>query len=293
MENNFDWVVASASVIGNGHITEDIPCQDASLVRHEEGYGIAIVCDGAGSCEFSHKGAKQVCYSAYEHFKQLAEEQAWATQQNLPQLTNWKELALETVFKVKTELVDYSDKENIDFKSLSCTFMCTLFFPFGLLMVQIGDGRGGYLSNGEWKSLFKPFQGEFANETVFITSKIWDEPLVDKYISYNVIDSPIEAFCLLSDGCEKASFQINLFDEENEKYFDPNLPYPKFFNPNVDALKKLHNSGKTQIEINELWAEFLINGNPKFKTETDDKTMILGVNLSRTDNENESICTED
>jgi len=39
----------------------------------------------------------------------------------------------------------------------------------------------------------------------------------------------------------------------------------------------LHKEGKTQEEINKLWSGFLTNGTAQFKTETDDKTMILGV----------------
>jgi len=279
MNEEFNWVAAYASVIGNGHVTEKIPCQDACLTKFENGYGIAVVCDGAGSCEFSHIGATQVCNFAYRHFKELIENNKWIDQ--LPSTENWRDAALETIFQVKTDLVSYSTEEDIDFKALSCTCMCAIFFPFGLLLVQIGDGRGGYLENGEWKSLFKPFQGEFANETVFITSKIWDDSAIDKYITFKVINNPVEAFCLLSDGCEKASFQINLFDKEKEIYFDPNLPYPNFFNPNIEALKQLKEASKTQEEINELWTEFLTNGNPKFQVETDDKTMILVVNLSK------------
>ena len=79
----------------------------------------------------------------------------------------------------------------------------------------------------------------------------------------------------MSDGCEKAAFECNLYDAENKTFFDPNLPFGPFFNPNVKALKKLALENKTQEEINELWAGFLTNGNERFRTEMDDKSMIL------------------
>ncbi len=114
---------------------------------------------------------------------------------------------------------------------------------------------------------------------------------MEKYISTDVFDFPIDAFCLLTDGCERAAFQINLFNEAEELYFDPNLPYPNFFNPLVTTLKGLIEGEQTQDEINVLWANFLTNGNPKFEIETDDKTMILAINLSAINSETE-ICQE-
>ncbi len=85
------------------------------------------------------------------------------------------------------------------------------------------------------------------------------------------------AFCLLSDGCEKASFEVNLFDADTNKYYDPNRPYLPFFEPNIYALQNLYEQQKSQTEINQLWADFLEAGNNKLRIEPDDKTMILAV----------------
>jgi Protein phosphatase 2C len=273
------WAIAYSSVIGNSHIQENIPCQDSCLLDFENGYGIAIVCDGAGSHQNSHIGSKQVCAFTHYQFRQLIEKHKLVEKQEVPSKDEWEDIALEALFNIKTDLLNFSIQENIEFKSLSCTVICTVFFPYGLLVAHIGDGRGGYLKDGKWNSLFVPFRGEFANETVFITSQIWEKDLIGKYISTNIIGFPVDAFCLLSDGCEKASFEVNLYDEEKAVYYDPNSPFPNFFNPNVEALKKLKEDGKTQDEINELWSSFLTNGNNKFVLETDDKTMILAVQL--------------
>lgn len=278
--NSSDWAIAYASVLGNSHIQENLPCQDACFVDFEESYGIAIVSDGAGSCLNSHIGSKQVCSFAYYQFRQLISKHKLFENGQMPHKQEWEDIAFEAFFNVKADLANFSVQENIDFKTLSCTVICTVFSPFGLLVAHIGDGRGGYLKDDKWYSLFEPFRGEFANETVFITSDIWQVGLIEKYIPTHIIDCPVDAFCLLTDGCEKASFEVNLYDHEKEIYYDPNLPFPNFFNPNVEALKKLKREGKTQDEINDLWANFLTNGNNKFVLETDDKTMILAVQLS-------------
>ena len=93
-----------------------------------------------------------------------------------------------------------------------------------------------------------------------------------------MITENVKAFCLLSDGCEKASFECNLYDKDKEIYFDPNIPFKEFFHKNVNVhLPNMHKEGKTQEQINELWHNFLMSGNPKLKVELDDKTMILAV----------------
>lgn len=272
-----DWAIAYSSVLGNSHIQENLPCQDACLVEFENGYGIAIVSDGAGTCSNSHIGSKLVCTFAHYHFRQLITKHKLFENRQMPLKQEWDDIAFEVFFNVKSDLVNFSIQESINLKSLSCTLICTIFSPYGLLVAHIGDGRGGYLKDNKWHSMFTPFRGEFANETVFVTSEIWEVGLIEKYIPTHIIEYPVEAFCLLSDGCEKASFEVNLYDKENEVYYDPNLPFPNFFNPNVEALKKLQKEGKTQDEINELWSNFLTNGNDKFVLETDDKTMILAI----------------
>ena len=81
-------------------------------------------------------------------------------------------------------------------------------------------------------------------------------------------------------GCESATFELNRFNEETQLYERLNNPYPKFFNPNVTILRELAISGKSSEEIDALWLKFLQDGNSKFESETDDKTLILGTVLN-------------
>ena len=148
----------------------------------------------------------------------------------------------------------------------------------GLLVTHIGDGRAGYLNAAdEWHALITPFHGSEANETVFITSDIWSDDIIDTYLSADVVAGEVKAFCLLSDGCEKAAFECNLYDAENEVYYDPNRPFPLFFKSNIDIIPKLFENGLSQDEVNTNWQAFLAGGNETLKTESDDKTLILAV----------------
>ncbi len=265
------WIVVYACALGHLHTREGLPCQDACAVKDlGRGWGVAAVADGAGSCQNSDKGAQQTIHLAIEHFVNLVHKSQWIEKNQLPTANQWKTMALENLMLIKEDLEIFSTQNNIDFDSLSCTIILLIYSPIGLLITHIGDGRAGYMNaNQEWLSMITPFRGEEANQTIFITSDF------EKTVESNVINEKIGAFCLLSDGCEKSAFECNLYDKEKNLYYDPNRPYPKFFNPNLLALSNLN--GKSQEEMNLLWQLFLTEGNPQLRNEPDDKTLVLGM----------------
>jgi hypothetical protein len=280
-KTNSNWAIAAASVIGNSHIREKVPCQDFCYYKKiNPDYGIAIVSDGAGSCKNSHFGSRHIAHLAVDFFENILNEKKWIENKTFPDLEEWHCTAKKVLKEIKENLEIYAKFKNFDFKSLSCTIIAVIYSPNGILVTHIGDGRAGYLNNkGSWNSMITPYHGEEANQTVFITSDIWNENDIDKFIESNVIIDEISAFCILSDGCEKASFECNLLDDENGIYFDPNKPFPGFFNPTTQKVLNLYKSGLNEIKISELWEDFLYNGNEKFIKETDDKTMIIGVKI--------------
>lgn len=279
--NRFEWIFVHASSIGNSHIKENIPCQDACNVLYTPNYVISVVCDGAGSCLNSDKGSKFVAEHGIHRFNQLVKRQKWNQKRKFPSQKTWNKFAKETLYTINKDLENYSINTGLDYKSLSCTLIVLITLKHGLLITHIGDGRAGYCNgNGEWHPMIKPYHGELANQTVFITSDIWSNNLLDEYSESKVITEEIKAVCLMSDGCEKAAFECNLYDESTGNYYDPNRPFPPFFNTNMDLLPRLKQQGISQTEMNNLWAKFLESGNAKLQQEVDDKTMIFGVNIS-------------
>jgi len=273
-----DWIYAYASIIGSGHLINNTNCQDYCEVHDFDNYIIAVVSDGAGSCEHSEKGSRLVASVSVPHFYNAVKENGWNENKELPNEDEWQHIAIKTLRRIREDLYNYSIAQQLEFKSLSCTVIVVIAFKHGLLVTHIGDGRAGYCNvNLLWKSMIKPFHGELANQTVFITSDIWYEEVVDTYIESNVVKEDVRAFCLLSDGCEKASFECNLYDKEKQAYFDPNRPFSLFFNPNVTALQQLSEQKQSQEEINLLWEKFLTAGTEKLKLESDDKTLILAI----------------
>lgn len=281
--NTYQWTIVYASVIGNLHIKENLPCQDACLVKDlGRGWGIATLADGAGSCSHSDEGARQVVSLAIQHFANWIHRNDWIGKHAFPAEKVWKDAALLLLKTIKDDLFVFSQQKEIAFESLSCTLIVLIYSPLGLLLTHIGDGRAGYQNTKqEWHSLMLPFRGEEANQTVFITSDFEEntENIAENKIESNIIKDDVMAFCLLSDGCEKSAFECNLYDKEKNIYFDPNRPYPKFFDPNIQAVKALEKQKKSQEEMNTLWQNFLEGGNTQLKHETDDKTLILGVRV--------------
>jgi hypothetical protein len=272
------WTVAYASVIGNSHIQLGLPCQDNSAYEAiNENWGVAVVCDGAGSASHAHLGSELTAKFAIKYFAEMVKMQGWHEADELPSDELWKGSAIVALRKIRADLGHLAEAENLKVNALASTVIVVAHSPKGLLVAHIGDGRAGFCNGEKWFNCMNPFQGAEANETVFITSDIWGEDEIPHYVRAHVVRDNVTAFTLLSDGCEKSSFEVNIFNSRENKFFDLNKPFPKFFEPNVKGLKMLHKEGKTQEEINQLWSGFLTNGTAQFKTETDDKTMILGV----------------
>ncbi|MCC7224841.1 MAG: protein phosphatase 2C domain-containing protein [Chitinophagales bacterium] len=273
---DYPWLFACASVAGAAHIAQQLPCQDYyAMLSIDEHSGVAVVCDGAGSCEHAKDGAQQTVHFALTRFADYGRQRQ---NQALPAAAEWQVQSANLLHEIATDLRQYAANAQLDFASLSCTVIVLLYMPRGLLCAHIGDGRAAYRTkHGEWLPLISPFHGEEINSTVFITSDIWHDRA--QYIGASVVDEPVTAFCLLTDGCERASFEVNLLDPETSKYYDPNRPYAPFFEPNIAALRQLYEQGKTADEIDQLWASFLAKGNEKLRREPDDKTMILATRI--------------
>ncbi|MDM8555631.1 PP2C family serine/threonine-protein phosphatase [Desulfococcaceae bacterium HSG7] len=273
-----EWFIIGESVIGKSHIQSDRPCQDS---HHYEKignkWGIAIISDGAGSAKNSHIGSAYVAKEAIpEKFKKMVIEQGWHISDTLPSQDDWNHLAQNTLKEVRISLDAYAEQEKKEIRSLGCTVIVVIFSPNGFLVTHIGDGRAGYRNmKNEWKPMLTPWKGEEANETVFITSAIWKKP--DDYIESLVIREKASAFTLMSDGCEKHSFECSKFDNVKDKWSDPNEPYPKFFEPVLKTLKSMKENKMPVVEISEKWKIFLEKGNKGLTNEPDDKTMIIGL----------------
>ncbi len=271
------WIIVGESSPGASHQKNNTPCQDAHFYQTlPHGWGVAVVADGAGSVEKAHLGARFLAKNAGQIFIDLIQQKQW--DKELPTEEAWQQLSKNSFAQLRQSLETFAFSQQLSARDLSSTLMVVVFGPLGLLAAHIGDGRAGYLSKkNEWKALIQPWKGEYANETVFLSSDIWDKESIDQYLKTSTITEKVKAFALLSDGCERHSFICNIWDEASQKYIDPNQPFDKFFNPLIANLQKMHSSKISPQEMKEKWGKFLREGNGKLANEPDDKTMILAV----------------
>jgi hypothetical protein len=282
-EDADDWIIVGASVTGNGHIASGKPCQDNHKYEYlGDGWGIAIVSDGAGSAGKSEIGSKLVAYRGIDLFKELIMSKGWQTKNELPTNEEWEENAYKVLRRLRDDMELLADKKNVPIKEFSATAIVVIHSPKGLLATHIGDGRAGYKNkDGIWLPLITPHKGEEANQTIFLPHDYWNIPflkLSGKRVPESVvIREKIFGFVLMSDGCETTAWQCIQKREGTERYYDPNKPYTPFFQSLDKQLQSFRKDNTDLTERAESWWKFIESGNASFVRETDDKTMILGV----------------
>lgn len=255
--------MVGASVKGNGHVQSGMPCQDNNKFELlGKGWGVAIVSDGAGSAAHSELGSKVVVERGGFHFKNLIEKEGWMDNNVLPSDVEWLQKSYSVLKNIRNEVEMIAKKNNVELKSLSATCLVVIFSPKGLLAVHVGDGRMGCrTASGGWKAIMTPHKGEEANQTLFLVSDFWSIPnyvqsgvLVPESV---VVREPVEAFALMSDGCEATAWLCTTQNVETGKYYDRNMPFEKFFNPLEETLISFHNDKVAIEERNEKWSKFI------------------------------------
>ena len=272
------WVVAGASVIGASHVQDGKPCQDAHQHRAlQHGWGVIAVCDGAGSRAQSHVGAQFVAERAVERFADLVEKRGWRCARQLPTEGEWTDIGQRTLWDLHQDLEARARQLGADIESLACTVIVVVYSPIGLLLTHIGDGRAGYRVGADtWHPLMTPFEGEEANQTWFITTaEVWQN--FNQLIECRVLAEPVTAFVAMSDGCQSHAFECGFFDEEHQRFIKKNQPYPGFFAPITRALEQMHLKEMPAEQISDRWQKFLAHGTEGLRTQSDDKTMVLGI----------------
>lgn len=169
-----NWVTAHASTIGAAHLRTNSPCQDACAVKvSSDGQWVAIVVsDGAGTAARSNDGATHVVNFFSTELLALSKE---LDQRPPGQWINDFVIAKVLETREALRLAANSD----DIKDFNCTLVACLLGTSGGFSIHIGDGAivGGSKttspSTGSWLCLSPPENGEYANETFFITEGDW------------------------------------------------------------------------------------------------------------------------
>ena len=162
---------------GQSHLYTGTPCQDAYFIKYskDKNWIVAVVCDGAGSASRSLEGAKITTGAFGKALLKIAEE----LESRAP--GHWvNDEIIQCIINIRQSLRNIARSDSIaDFHT---TVVAALIGPTGGVAIHIGDGAifGGnfeniesdtYIDNDFFMSM--PENGEYANETFFLTESDW------------------------------------------------------------------------------------------------------------------------
>jgi len=183
------WRVFSGSAIGKSHIDRGLPCQDANRFTICDDVLIAVVCDGAGSAKSSDLGSSKCSEYVIERIRKrltdshgtsnfgsilekLGIQQSACSHPNLHQclVPHIKEI----ISEARDDLLEFANSNKIEPRDLYCTLVGVVADSSGGFFFHIGDGLG--IAQNESKAIVvsSPENGEYSNETFFVTSDDWE-----------------------------------------------------------------------------------------------------------------------
>lgn len=192
-----EWVVAGTYVTGLSHIKKNVCCHDRFAYKKKNDVVCMSLADGAGSVKYPEIGAEiatnQVNKMVTEKFDGLFNAEPGATR-------------LKITHAIRTSMGIHAKEKLVDKKEFATTLIFASVKDDRFIAGHIGDGVLGYLENNELKLLSLPDNGEFVNETYFITSDSYKR----RFRIFKGNLNAISGFVLMTDGtCE------SLFDKKN------------------------------------------------------------------------------
>lgn len=271
--------ILGVSFQGDGHIKQSTPCQDChefSVLSHN--WNLAIVSDGAGSAKLSDSGSKAVCAGFKFYIENLIQESELLQRGEILDASIWNHVFKSMLASFQSQLRAVAGHQKCSFKDLSATIILLLYNKNGYMAAHVGDGRGGICINGDWIELFTPHKGEEANQTYFSTADFSNPSLLANGIPVPETKSskvPFDKFVLMSDGCENGcwtTYQRVELPDGDWKIQDVNKPRVQAIEDAFLIFEKPITERKYSL------ISFIKEYNTKMESETDDKTILFGIN---------------
>ena len=156
------WRVIGASVRGTSHARGEIACQDAHAWRRLPGGALAIaVADGAGSAAHAEAGARAAAAVAVD---------ALAASAPTVRDGGWTSLLDAALVAARNAVEAAAAQRRVEARELSTTLIACVLAADSVTVAQVGDGAVIAAEEDGMRALTVPASGEFANETVFLTT---------------------------------------------------------------------------------------------------------------------------
>ncbi len=163
------WHVCSAAAIGSSHLDIGLPCQDACASACDGDLLVAVVCDGAGSRARSDTGAQLM---SQEIVTQLLASLRGG-EVALSSVKDLQPLFATAIGTARDRLVVRAVEDHCALEDYAATVVGVVADAAGGVFFHIGDGIGAALAPGGSCVISTPENGEYANETYFVTGQDW------------------------------------------------------------------------------------------------------------------------
>lgn len=187
------WRIYAASAVGSSHLDKGIPCQDACAFHVGGEVLAAVVCDGAGSAAHSDIGARLIADALA---RALGERLAGEPELLDGDRDTFFEVAADAVAQARAALVERADADGRALADYAATVVGYVGDARRGWFLHIGDGIGVAEAAADADAVVSlPANGEYANETYFVTGEGWREQL-----RVLEVPAPTARLALMSDG---------------------------------------------------------------------------------------------
>ncbi|MCC8363093.1 protein phosphatase 2C domain-containing protein [Lysobacter sp. A6] len=246
------WHVCAAAAIGRSHVDGGLPCQDAFARTCEGEVLIAVVCDGAGSQPRSHEGAQALSAEVVAFVAARVRDGAIAPSASLDAMTV---CARDAIASARAALAERATRDGAELAHFAATLVGVVADRDGGWFFHIGDGVGAALDEAGACTVSLPENGEYANETYFVTGDEWEA-----HLRVSPIAGPVASVLLMSDGAMPFAMTKDLA-----------APYRAFFDPVTRYLVSVDAGTGSQALLGTL-------SDPRTDTITsDDKTLLVAL----------------
>ena len=189
------WRVVAASATGRAHLDRGQPCQDAFASACADGLLVAAVCDGAGSASHSDVGARLVADTVVNALVRLSLAGMRPLELAVDSL---RPLVEQAVNDARGELAMACVAKGLRLSDHACTLVGVVADATGGWFFHVGDGVAACTFDQQQATAVSlPANGEYANETWFVTGDNWERQL--RLMRF---EGQAEAIVLMSDGVQ-------------------------------------------------------------------------------------------
>jgi hypothetical protein len=188
------WKLLCESARGTSHERSGQPCQDYAFgsvtLAGEETVLVLACADGAGSAALADEGATIACQTITRVIFDACE-------QGLSIGGLDQSVALQWYREVRERLEAEAARRGVVVRELACTLLTAVVGQSTAAFVQIGDGAIVTLEQEEYRTVFWPQRGEYANTTNFLTG-----PEFEKFLEFHRHEGMVDEIALMTDGLQ-------------------------------------------------------------------------------------------